>query len=97
MLGLYNFYSVAHDFTSYESDMFQYPVIPLSKSRLYAGIAHAACYRINLPLRALQVQRADTAFWLAPLSARRCPPISRGSRGFSLRLLNLSKALLQNR
>jgi hypothetical protein len=47
MYNLYKVYSVMHDVTGHESDTFQYPVIPLSKSRLYAGIAHAACYRIK--------------------------------------------------
>ncbi len=77
--------------------MFQCPVIPLSKSHLYAGIAHTAFYRINLPLRALQVRAGRCSLLVGTFVRPPHPPISRGSCGFSLRLLNISKALLQNR
>ena len=49
----------------YESDMFQYPVVPLSIC-LYAVIAHDACYRIKLPLQSYRCMRANPVYWLAP-------------------------------
>src|SRR5688500_12489818 len=90
----------AHDFTDCEGDMFQYPTIPPSTSHLYAGFACVACYRIKFTVAGFTGTGEPISLlagWLAPANAFGRPSYQPISRGFSFYLLNLSKALLQNR